>query len=240
MYNKRSTDMQSSCWGQIDVDSQLVTELLQLIHHFGFGWRVAPEQRQLREFLVDVVCCGDVSQQHELLHQPGEQCEVVKQCRLTAFLFHLFVSREGFFLFIFKHLIWEQWLLTCYYLCTGKHSSPEASWSLCPEWKTVSTENNQTNKTKPSSDKAWSCFCTIYCLIIENYWGLYRDKQLLLTWSSRSAPPEKRWARRFLAMECRLSTAWWISSMGCSGSTGGNSSAENIFSGASIMLCAWS
>lgn len=95
--NKRSTDIQSSCWGQIDVDSQLVAELLQLIHHFGFGWRVAPEQSQLREFLIDVVCCGDVSQQHELLHQPAEQCEVVKQCRLTVFLFHLFMSQKDFF-----------------------------------------------------------------------------------------------------------------------------------------------
>lgn len=28
-------------------------------------------------------------------------------------------------------------------------------------------------KTKPCSDNACSCFCTIYCLIIENYWGLW-------------------------------------------------------------------
>lgn len=54
--------MQSSRGGQINVDSQLVTELLQLIYHFGLGWRVAPEQGQLGESMVDVVGCGNVSQ----------------------------------------------------------------------------------------------------------------------------------------------------------------------------------
>lgn len=65
--------MQSSGRRQIDVDSQLVTELLQLVHQFGLGWGVAPEQGQLREFSVDVVSCGNVGQQHELLHQPAGQ-----------------------------------------------------------------------------------------------------------------------------------------------------------------------
>lgn len=168
LYNKRSTDMQGSCWGQIDVDSQLVAELLQLIHHFGFGWRVAPEQSQLREFLVDVVCRGNVSQQHELLHQPGEQCEVVKQCRLTK-------NKKA-------NPFWE----------TNRWNNGSSGYSLV----TISVLVNiaalrhhglfvqserqfqlKINKTKPYSENACSCFCTIYCLIIENYWELYRDKR---------------------------------------------------------------
>lgn len=40
----------------------------------------------------------------------------------------------------------EHFLLTCYCLCTGKHSSPEASWSLCPEWKTISAKIKKANK----------------------------------------------------------------------------------------------
>lgn len=63
--------MQSSGRGQIDVDPQLVTQLLQLVHQFGLGWGVAPEQGQLRESSVDVVSGGNVGQQHELLHQPA-------------------------------------------------------------------------------------------------------------------------------------------------------------------------
>lgn len=84
--------MQSSSRGQIDVDSQLVTELLQLIHHFGLWWRVAPEQGQLWESIVDVVGCGNVSQQHELLHQPREQMGksvLFKQYRLIQTLVKL-------------------------------------------------------------------------------------------------------------------------------------------------------
>ena len=54
--------MQRSCRGQIDVNPQLVTQLLELIHHLGLGWRVAPEEGQLREFAIDVVGCGNVSQ----------------------------------------------------------------------------------------------------------------------------------------------------------------------------------
>lgn len=67
------TYVQCSCRGQVNVNAQLVTQLLQLVHHLGFRWRVASEQGQPREFAVDVVGGGDVGQQHELLYQPGEQ-----------------------------------------------------------------------------------------------------------------------------------------------------------------------
>lgn len=67
------TDVQGSSRGQVQADAQLVTQLLQLVHQLGFGWRVASEQSQLREPAVDVVGGGDVSQQHELLHQPSKQ-----------------------------------------------------------------------------------------------------------------------------------------------------------------------
>lgn len=77
--NSSCTDMQCSSRGQVNVDPQLVAQLLQLLHHFGFGWRVAPEQSQFREFAVDVVRCGHVGQQHELLHQPEERRRVVRQ-----------------------------------------------------------------------------------------------------------------------------------------------------------------
>lgn len=54
------TDLQRSCGRQVDVNSQLVTELLQLVHHFGFRWRVTAEQGHLGESGVDVVSGGDV------------------------------------------------------------------------------------------------------------------------------------------------------------------------------------
>lgn len=76
--------MQSSCRRQVNVDPQLETQLLQLLHQLGFGWWVAPEQSQVRELTVDVVRSGHVGQQHELLHQPEEaRRRLVRQPDMT-------------------------------------------------------------------------------------------------------------------------------------------------------------
>lgn len=62
--------MQRSSRTHVDVEADVITQILERLHHTALGGCVAPQQCELRVWAVNLMSYSHVSQQHEFLHQP--------------------------------------------------------------------------------------------------------------------------------------------------------------------------